>query len=80
MLPFILSCVGGVSVTNITGSRLDDWIYWHFGTSVTISLNDNQYSATADLHNLQFTVAHALGFSVLTSRLLVTELKESHCE
>jgi hypothetical protein len=27
----------------------------------------------ADLHNLQFIVGHALGFSVLTSRLLVTD-------
>jgi hypothetical protein len=47
------------------------------GTLVTISLNDNQYSAIADLHNLQFTTAHALGFSVFTSHLLVTELKQS---
>jgi hypothetical protein len=28
----------------------------------------------ADLHHLQFTVAHALGFSVSTSRLLATDL------
>jgi hypothetical protein len=33
-----------------------------------------KYSATADLHNSQFTVAHALGFSVFTSRLLSTDL------
>jgi hypothetical protein len=33
-----------------------------------------QYSAIADLHNLQFTVTHALGFSVFTSRILVMEL------
>jgi hypothetical protein len=39
-----------------------------------------QYSAVADLHNLQFTDTHALGFSVFTCRNLVTELKESHCE
>jgi hypothetical protein len=44
------------------------------GTLVTRSLNYNQYSAIADLHNLQFTVTHVLGFSVFTSRLLVTEL------
>jgi hypothetical protein len=43
-------------------------------TSVTISLNYNQYSAIADLHTSQFTVAHALGFSVSTSRLLATDL------
>jgi hypothetical protein len=43
------------------------------GTSVTISVNYNQYSAMADLR-VQSTVAHALGFSVSTSRLLATDL------
>jgi hypothetical protein len=46
-------------------------------TLVTISLNHTyyrQYSAIDDLHTLQFTVAHALGFSVSTSRLLATDL------
>jgi hypothetical protein len=33
-----------------------------------------QYSAIADLHNLQFTVAHALGCSVSTSRIRATDL------
>jgi hypothetical protein len=32
-------------------------------------------TALADLHNLQFTVTHALGFSVFTSFILVTESK-----
>jgi hypothetical protein len=45
------------------------------GTSVTTSLNYNQYNAIADLHNLQFTVAHALGFSIFASRFLAMELK-----
>jgi hypothetical protein len=45
------------------------------GTSVTISLNYNQYNTIADLHTFQFTVTHALGYSLFTSRLLVTELK-----
>ncbi|XP_033608702.1 histone H4 transcription factor-like isoform X2 [Cryptotermes secundus] len=39
-----------------------------------------QYSATADVHSSQFTVIHAQGFSFFTSRLLVTELKLSHCD
>jgi hypothetical protein len=43
------------------------------GTSFTSSLN-TYYSATADLHNLQFTVAHKPGFSVSTIRLLATDL------
>jgi hypothetical protein len=37
-----------------------------------------QYSTIADLHDLQFTVTHTLGFSFFTSRALVTELKQSH--
>jgi hypothetical protein len=39
-----------------------------------------QYNAIADLHNLQFTVTHAIGFPVFTGRILVTELKQSHCD
>jgi hypothetical protein len=42
--------------------------------SVTSSLNHTYYSAIADLHTFQFTVAHTLGFSVSTSRLLATDL------
>jgi hypothetical protein len=42
-------------------------------TSVSSSLNHTYYSAIADLHNLQFTVANAL-ISVFTSRLLATDL------
>jgi hypothetical protein len=33
-----------------------------------------KYSAIADFHTFQFTVAHALGFPVFTSRLLATDL------
>jgi hypothetical protein len=40
--------------------------------------NYRQYSAIAILHTLQFTVTHALGFSVFTSRILVTDLSQSH--
>jgi hypothetical protein len=43
-------------------------------TLVTTSRNYSQYSAIAVLHNLRFTVAHALGFSASTSRLLATDL------
>jgi hypothetical protein len=38
-----------------------------------------QYRASAVLHPLQFTVSHALGFSVFTSRILATDLQQSHC-
>jgi hypothetical protein len=48
------------------------------GTSVThsllITIKDRKYRAIANLHTLQFTFAHALEFSVSTSRLLVTDL------
>jgi hypothetical protein len=72
----------GVLVTKITGSRSDDWIY---NISVTSSLNHTYYSAIADLHTFQSTVAHSLGFPVFTSRLLATDLKteistSNHCE
>jgi hypothetical protein len=33
-----------------------------------------QYSVISHLHTLQSTVAHALGFSISTSRLLATDL------
>jgi hypothetical protein len=42
--------------------------------SVTSSLNHTYYSTIADLHTLQSTVAHALGFPVITSHLLATNL------
>jgi hypothetical protein len=41
-------------------------------TLVTISLNYSQYSDIADLHNLQFTVAHPLGFSVFSKQRIST--------
>jgi hypothetical protein len=49
-------------------------MFGFIGTSVTASLNYNQYSTIADLHTFQFTVAHALWFSVSASRLLATDL------
>jgi hypothetical protein len=41
---------------------------------VTSSQNHTQYSAIADLHTFQFTVAHVLGFLVSTICLLATDL------
>jgi hypothetical protein len=40
---------------------------------IQLGTTDN-YSATINLHNLQFTVTHALEFSVFTSRILATDL------
>jgi hypothetical protein len=59
-----------------TGSGLDDWIYC---TLYTTPRNYRQYSTIAILHSSQFTVPHALGFSVFTSRILVTDWSQSHC-
>jgi hypothetical protein len=44
------------------------------GTSVIISLNHIYYRAVADLHTFQFAVAHALGFSIITGRILAADL------
>jgi hypothetical protein len=61
-----------VLVTVMTGSSSDDWILLVLRLQVLlITLN---YNAMAILHNLQFTVEHALVFSVSTSRLLATDL------
>jgi hypothetical protein len=49
--------------------RLDDWIYWHL---IHSTWDYRQYSTITDLHTLQFTVTHTLGFSVFTSRILAT--------
>jgi hypothetical protein len=68
----LLYChVLGVRLTKIMGCGSYDWIYWCF---LKITLNYSQYSTIADLHTFQFTVAHALGFSVFTSRILAMDL------
>jgi hypothetical protein len=55
-----------------SGFGLDDWIYCTL--YIHITRDYRQYSAIAALHTLQFTVTHALGFSVFTSRILATDL------
>jgi hypothetical protein len=60
----------------MTGSTSDDWIYLPLSYTLTPNYTYiQQYSTIADIHTFQFTVAHALGFSVSTSRLLATALK-----
>jgi hypothetical protein len=72
-----LIIVSRVVVTYNTGFRLDDWIY------CTLYIHRTRVSrpcsAIATLHTFQFTVAHALGSSVFTSRILATDLSQSHC-
>jgi hypothetical protein len=53
------------------GSGLDDWIIDTLFTQLKTAGN---YSTIADLHTLQFTVAHELVSSVFTSRILTTDL------
>jgi hypothetical protein len=63
---------GVVLSTYKTGFGLDDWIYC---TLYIHTVRDyRQYNAT--LHTSQFTVTHALGFSVYTSRILATDFIE----
>jgi hypothetical protein len=38
-----------------------------------------QYSTIAILHTFQFSITHALGFSAFSSRILATDLSQSHC-
>jgi hypothetical protein len=60
--------------------RMNGFIVTFLAQSLLITNNATrtckQYSATADPHNLQFTLAHALGFSVSTSRLIATDLNK----
>jgi hypothetical protein len=75
----VLSSAGVLSVAYKTGFGLDDWIYCTLYIHTTRDYR--QCSAIADLHTLQFTVTHALGFSVFTSRILATGCHfKSHME
>jgi hypothetical protein len=72
----ILSRVGGYE-WRMTNDGF--WIGWLDLLALRLQSLLITISAIADLHNLQFTVTHALGFSVLPSRLMIKELKQSHC-
>jgi hypothetical protein len=47
-------------------------------TLYTVLGTTGNYSAIADLQTLQLTVPHAMGFLVFTSRILATDLSQSH--
>jgi hypothetical protein len=47
-------------------------------TSYTFNSTTGNYSAITILHTLRFTVTYALGFSAFTSRILATDLSQSH--
>jgi hypothetical protein len=64
-----------VDATKMTGSSSDDLDLLVLGyTHLIIRTHSQQYSAIADIHTPQHTVAHAHGFFVFTSRLLATDL------
>jgi hypothetical protein len=69
---FILS---HVEVTYKTGFGLDNWIYCTL--YIHTVRNYRQYRAIVILHTLQFTVTHALGLWVFTSRIQATALSQS---
>jgi hypothetical protein len=51
--------------------------FWTIGFIDTLNIQlwtTGNYRATADLHTLPFTITHALGFSVFTSRILATDI------
>jgi hypothetical protein len=56
---------------------IDGSLDWMIGFTDTLHIEFGtigNYSAIADLHTFQFNVTHALGFSVFTSRIPVTNL------
>jgi hypothetical protein len=66
-----MSREGGLCVTY---RRVLDWMIGFIDILFTQLGTTGNYSAIADLPTLQFTVTHALGFSVFTSRILATDL------
>jgi hypothetical protein len=62
----------GVYVTYKTG-------FVSIDTLCTVLGITGNYSAIPILLNSQFTATHALGFSVFISRILATDLPQSHC-
>jgi hypothetical protein len=58
----------------VTIRRVRDWMIGLIAPYRFTTRDYRQYSNIADLHTLQFTVTHALWFSVFTSRILATNL------
>jgi hypothetical protein len=51
-----------------------DWMIGFIALYAFTTRDYRLYSAIADLHTSQFTVAHVLGFSVFTSLIMATDL------
>jgi hypothetical protein len=54
--------------------RILHWMIEFIAPYIFTSREHRQYSAIADLHTLDFTVAHALWFSIFTSLIQPTDL------
>jgi hypothetical protein len=76
LLIYIVTCRGGLFVTY---RRVLDWTIGFIDNLFTQLGTTDNYSVIAVLHILQFTVTHVLGFQVFTSRILATDLSQSHC-
>jgi hypothetical protein len=67
----------GLHVTYKMGFGFDDWIY------CTLYIHNSELQVIQrhrwTTHTSQFTVAHALCFSAFASRILPTDLSQSHC-
>jgi hypothetical protein len=59
--------------------RVLDWMIGFIDTLYTTLGTRGNYNAISGLHTSRFTVTHALGFSVFTSRILSTDLLQYHC-
>jgi hypothetical protein len=65
-------------VTYKTGFGLDDWIYCTLHIYTTKDYRQSQRYRYCT-HTFQFTFTHALRFLAFTSRVLATDLSQSHC-
>jgi hypothetical protein len=69
---YIVTCYRIVAI-----GRGLDWMTG-FITLIHLASNYKRYCVIANLHTLQFTVTHTLGFSVFTSRNLATDFNTNY--
>jgi hypothetical protein len=89
-IQFVFGEIEYVKILSRVGGTRDDnngfWIGWldllalRLQSLLITTRTYKQYSAIADLHTFQCSVAHALWFSVSTSRILATDITSNHCD
>jgi hypothetical protein len=67
-----------VCVTYKTGSRFDDWFYWHLIHSHNSGLQS--VTALSLIYPFYSSPSHTHYGSVFTSLILATDLSQSHCD